>query len=675
MKKINHFFNRGDTSFIIRLLSIISFTAISGLVNAQVELFSGKYIDFRLPDETIVINIGEEQQLAVQQQWLLELDDMDVSEMLQVEGEHLSYQPIQALIPGSHTIRLSKSTAEGEISEVASWRFEVRQSETFKQYGAAANVQLTDTYRADEHNLSEPLPKRQQVQGSSQFSYSADTGNWHTQGQFDLIYNSSNDGLFGARKLNNGEFLFSVANQVADIQVGHQNIGKADLVMDNFRRRGVSVGGTFSGINSHVTGFSLSSEDVVGFRRGLALGDSQRRVDGINFEVDPFSDETLVIHGTWLTGKEQDTSGLIGSIDDLEPGVSRGTAKSVSVNSQLLESRLQIAADYGNTRFNANTFDNTLDAISDNAYRVQLAYGDTTESGINWNAGFERSQVGTFFKSLANQGIGADIQLTQANAGLQWETVGLQASFQRQKDNVKRLVELPRTQTDLSSVSLSWTPSIENPDKWYGSPSFDGAYSKQDQKQTLLPSGTLLPETDSTLDNWQINSSFNYSSSSWGVSVGQNKFTDFTGIQNNTDTTTFSINASISLLEQKLTLAPTIQFDSSKDLATNITSDSVSYGVQSSFILLEDTLDGSILVNFNRNRITDNSINTNASSSALTLNWHALEAKPNRLGIDVGLNAQYDDTKDKIFTENSIGTYQVFLTISVVFPAQIGVVQ
>lgn len=674
MKKINHFFSIDHTIFIIRVLSIISLTTLSSVGHAEVALAAGKQTDFRFPDEVITILLGTEK-LTEQQQWSLELDDMDVSEMLQVETDRLSYQPVQALVPGTHSVRLNKTTAEGDITEVATLTFEVRQSKTFKQYGAAANVQLTDTYRADEHNLSDPLPKRQQVQGSSQFSYSADTGNWHTQGQFDLIYNSSNDGQFGARKLDNGEFLFSVANQVADLQVGHQNIGKADLVMDNFRRRGVSVGGTFSGINSHVTGFSLSSEDVVGFRRGLALGDSQKRVDGVNFEVEPFSDETLVFHGTWLTGKEQDTSGFIGSIDDLEPGVSKSTAKSVSVNSQLLDSRLQIAADYGNTNFDANIFDNTLDPTSDNAYRFRLAYADTTESGLNWNAGFERSRVGTFFKSIANQGVGADIQLTQANAGLQWETVGLQTSYQRQHDNVKRLAELPRTQTDLSSISLSWTPAIENPDKWYGSPSFDGAYSKQDQKQTLLPVGTLLPETDSTLDNWQINSTFNYSVGSWGLSVGQNKFTDFTGIQNNTDTTTFSINGSISLLEQKLTFAPTIQFDTSKDLATNITSDSVSYGLQSSFILLQDTLDGSILVNFNKNRITDNSINTNASSSALTLNWHALEAKPNRLGIDVGLNAQYDDTKDKIFTENSIGTYQVFLTISVVFPAQIGVVQ
>ncbi len=663
--------NKNFIKLFLCLFGLVTFS----LRAQQSPLFmAGKNPTYREPQESLIIQVPKENLPTKDEKFSLELDNVDVTEMIQYEDNKIIFSPVQAMSPGSHELKLLKYTEDDNSQELGLWRFEVRQSATFKQYGASANIELTDTYRLDEKNLFEPLPKRQQIQGSTQVNYSADTGNWHTQGQFDLIYNSSNDGQFGARKLDNGEFLFSVGNGTTALQVGHQTIGEGSMVMDGFRRRGVSIGGNFSTLQSKVTGFVLSSEDVVGFRRGLAVNDANRRVDGVNFVTNPFADETLSISGTWLTGRQQDETGFVASIDSLDPATSQGSAQSLKVKSQLLESKLQLQLEYANTRFDTNATD-SIQSQNDNAYHFKASYSDVTESGTSWNAGVESGRVGPFFKSLANQGLQADNRSILASGGVQWSTVGLQANLQRQNDNVKGLVELPRIQTDVSSVSLNWTPILEAGESWFGTPSLDTTFSRQDQKQTLTPTDSFLSATNNTLDNWQTNASFNYLSGSWGVALGSNKLRDFSGIQNDSDTTSFGMNGSMSFLQQTLNFSPSIQFDRTEDLQTNLISDSITYSLQSTFTIIQDELDGSLLLSMSRNQTTDNSINSDANAASLTLNWRALEAKPNRPGLNFGLSGQYNDTKDKIFISNSLGTYQIFLTFTIVFPAQLGVVQ
>lgn len=644
------------------------------LAKTDTTLLSGKNTTYWEPDESLRIKLGSDFANQNPEELSLEMDDIDVSEMVIMDSDLITFTPVQAIVPGSHRISLMRYNDMGESQTIGSWDFEVRQSETFKQYGATANVQMTATYRADEHNLSSPLPKRSQYQGSTQVNYAADTGNWHTQGQFDLIYNSSNNGEFGARKLDNGEFLFTGGNQNTQVQIGHQTLADGSLVMEGFHRRGVSVSEKFSESQSSITGFMLASDNVVGFRRGMAISDPNRRVKGVSFIVDPFADGSLSMSGTWLGGSALDESGFIDSIDNLETGESKGTAKSLAINSQLFESRLQLSLEYAITNFDSNNIDLTP-SKNDNAYRFRANYGDSSESGVAWTLALEADKTGAFFQSLANQGMQADNKQLLVNSGLQWSTVGVQASFQRLSDNVDARVELPRIRSDVANVAVNWSPQIENPDKWYGTPSFDVAYSNQTQKQTLTPVDSFLPATDTTVNGYQANANFSYSESSWGLSFSRNNLRDASGQQDDTNTTSIGINSNFSFLEQQLTLSPTFQFDTTRDLILNQTSDSITYGVQSTFIIMKDILDGSVMLSKNNNKISDNSLNSNTSTANLILNWHALIPKPNRPGIDIGISGQYNDIKDKIMVLNSLGTYQIFITVNIVFPAQVGIVQ
>jgi len=638
----------------------------------QPTLAAAKNTSYREADEAFRIHVPPEVSVAELQTLALELDAIDVTAMVKRDGEYAVYTPLKPLLPGNHSLRVVEYAEDGSILELGFWTFEVRQSALFREYALAADTQLTAGYRVADHNLNEPLPGRLQGQGSSQVGFRASSGNWQTQGQFDLIYNSPNDSRTGARKLDAGEYLFSSGNTYAEARVGHQTVGSSSLV-DNFRRRGVALVGKMPGINSQVTGFSLSSEDVIGFRRGLAIGDSQRRVDGITIDSSPLPNrpQALYLSATRLQAQGSDTSGLVAGLGD--GGSSKGTAWSLSADSQLLNDRLRLRGELARSDYDFDSAD-SLAAENDTAYSLLASFADSTRSGTNWNAGVETREIGTFFKSLANQSLPSDKRLLRFFGGAQWTTLGVQASLERQKDNVSDLKVLPRIKTSLSMLSVNWAPTQTAPVGWLGAPSLGVSLSRQQQDQIYTPAGFLQAPADNTLNQWQVSATFSYAKGNWGLTLGDNRFRDRANLQDDTDTRSLYFDSSLSL-GQRVSLSPSVHVDRTEDLDLKQTSSVVTYALQSTFILRPDKLDGALDLNLNQNQTSDDSIDNNTLTANAALNWHLKPAHPNRPGWDLGFSAQYNDQTDNRVATNSIDIYQAFVTLTAVLPSRAGQAQ
>ncbi len=642
----------------------------------QPVLEDAKRADYREGKETFRIHIPPEVPVAELQKLALELDAIDITAMVKRNGEYAIFTPVQPLAPGRHELRVVEYADDGSILELGSWSFEVRQSRLLREYAVAADTQLTSSVRVADNGLSPPYPDRLQSLGSSNIGYSAASGNWRSQGQFDLLYNSLNNSQTGGRQLDNGEFLFSADNTYIGARVGHQTVGTTSLVMDNFRRRGISLQGRLPVINSRLSGFSLSSEDIRGFRHGLGIGNPSRSVNGVSFDSSPLPGRprALYLSGTWLDGQGRENSGLVGAIDGLESGRARGSAWSLSADSQLFSNRLRLRGEYASTNYDFNTTDN-LASDKDTAYSLLATFADTTAIGLNWNAGVENRKIGTFFKSLGNLALPSDRRLLRAFGGLQWSTLGLQASFEQQKDNVEDIAQLPRIQTDLSNISMNWAPVLASADSWLGTPSFGAAFSRQKQGQTFTPIGFLQTPTNNKLISWQAYATSAYSFGSLGVTVVTSQFRDYAGIQDDTDTTGIYFNGSVTLIKQRLSLIPLIRFDRTDDKYTMQGSTVVTYGLQTIFVAKPKKLDGSFDINLNRNQSTDDSINNDTFTVSIALNWHLLAAHRNRPGFDLGFSGLYNGVKDNLVKANTFGTYQAFLTLRMVLPARAGQAQ
>lgn len=663
---------------VLRCLSVAVLCAVGFPASAdwQPTLATAEHADYRAGDEAFRIRVPAEVPAEELQKLALELDAIDVTAMVQRDGEYAVFTPIQALVPGRHVLRLVEYADDGSVLELGFWSFEVRQSKLFREYAVAADTQVTGSYRAADNSLNDPLPDRLQGQGSSRVGFSTASGVWHSQGQFDLIYNSLNNEQPDSRQFDSGEFLFSVGNTHADARVGHQTVGTTSLVMDNFRRRGVSLEGRIPVINSRLSGFSLSSEDVIGFRRGLGVGDDNRRVDGVTFDSNPLPDNprALYLSGTWLDGKGRDSSGLVASVGDAEPGLSKGSAWSLSADSQLFGDHLRLRGEYADTDYDFNTAD-SLNSERDTAYSFLASFTDTTAAGLNWNASVESRKIGTFFKSLGNQALPSDRRLLRAFGGAQWSTLGVQASVEQQKDNVRDIEQLPRIQTDLSSVSVNWAPTTPSGNGWLGAPSLSAAYSRQTQDQTFTPVGFTQPQTNNDLDSWQTHGALGYPFGSLGLTLQSSQFRDHAGVQDDTDTTGIHFDSNVALMQQRINLTPSARFDRTDDKTTNQNSIAITYGLQTAFVLKPEKLDSTLNVSLNRNRSTDDSIASDTLTFDMALNWHLIAARRNRPGFDLGLSALYNDVQDKVVGSNTISTYQAFLTLTMILPARAGQAQ
>lgn len=602
---------------------------------------------------------------------VLELDQINITELVELSEGSLSYQPTIQLDVGKHQLSATDIQSGAVIAE---WIFEVRYSE-ISESSLAIDSQFIASQRISEKNIGDPAPNRFHGQANSQVSFSHLSNRWQVEGAFDLYYDSIEENRFSERTIDNGEFLVSVSNQYAEAHIGHQVVGNGSFIMDNFSRRGVSVVGNMSSIESKVSGFSLSSNEIFGFGGGMGISDRRQRVDGMYFETSPVKEQPTLwtLSGTWIDGQiniedEYVAQAFVGG------GGSESQSWSITSESLLLEDKLHFVAEYARSEFDLDRTDG-IEAEEDDAHKILLSYSgviesDVTGSEMAWSVGGLKQRVGTFFQSIANQGLATDKDLFQINAAIQSESTALQFSTETHQDNVESIMVLPTIETTLNSLSLSWSPTLEHTTSWVGSPSFTLAIAEQDQSEIRTPENTPI-SVGNEVFSWQVSSNFAYEVNSWGINLSNTDFIDRTGLQNDSNTLGVSLFSNL-VFDETASVSASIGIDEIDDLITQVSSKSINYALQTFVSIIPNELDLSFDYSINQNETSDLLINGNNTSINFVLNWKILEQAVNQFGIDLSLSSAYNDFDDKLMTLNSLESHQTFLTITATLPSRLG---
>jgi len=107
----------------------------------------------------------------------LEIDAIDVSSLVVIEGNRVIYAPPSPLIPGMHQLRLVEYAANGDIIELGDWRFEVRQSAAFQEQQTHLAASFNNSYLiVDDYSSENP-----------------DIDNYHSNGAVDVVYSARNN--------------------------------------------------------------------------------------------------------------------------------------------------------------------------------------------------------------------------------------------------------------------------------------------------------------------------------------------------------------------------------------------------------------------------------------------------------------------------------------------------
>lgn len=663
----------------ILLIILLSFFAAScpRLVQASdwtPELLPSAQGQFRTPREEFRIFIPPTVPVEVLERLGLTLDSIDVTGMISRDGDYAVFVPPQPLEYRGHVLRIVEYAEDGSILERGVWSFEVRKSALFREAEFGSNLDLTQIYRASDNNLQD-LPIRSQAQGGVSLQGRVADGNWKVTGNGDFLYNSQSDQTFNDLEFDVGNFLATGRAGPAALKIGHHSVESESMIMQGFHRRGLSAGLSTKNRLAGLTGFLLRTESITGFEKGLGIEASDSRVFGVVAKSSPFLEdpEKLTISGLYLKGEGEEIG--IGEGGDTES--SGGNAWSLIADTHILDKRLRLRGEYAKTGFDFDGLGTNFNKEEDYAYSFQAAYTHPEkifkEKPLNWSLGLEHKRVGTFFHSLANAGFPGDKFLISAFTELIWSALNINTVVGRETDNVEDDPLLPRTQTDQVTMNTIYTPFQEEPSEggWWSffhQPSFQTSWSHTRQKQTETPSGFSGTETDTRTKDLLLAATFNPASWDWTISHNISFFEDHSDVTSDTrnNLSSLSINFQVG---DRLSISPDVQYYTQDEQNTGVETTSLRTGLSVAFTFYPERLNGSLNYSLSMDDSSHDTIDTTTNTIDAGIFWTIKRPRSNHPGIDLFVNANYQDIDDKVSSGSSTSNYQVFTGIKIGWPA------
>ena len=440
---------------------------------------------------------------AADSQWLLALNDTDVSALLDdSEAGKLFFTPPSALPTGNHQLRLVEMTADGEMREHGLWTFTVRHSERFREAALNARLDVHVSERVDDDNLPAPLPDATVVDGGLRVGASAADGQWRSSAVVEAL-GSSREPLDGSGRDGLSLGYVHVQGEHGPWQwaAGDQIPMDSALLMSPMLRRGVSAGLNTAPLD--VTVWSLRTP-APGGGSALWTREPERRSDGASLTHRPFTDtpQTLAVTVGWLQGEGPSGNGDPGSGVLADPESREGEAASVALESWLFDERLHWQGEYAwsSRESDVDTLSPgpALETQRDEAWDTRLTWYPLRNwkligQPVAMSTGIERREVGTAFYSPTNPQMLADRSVLGGYGSLFWAGLSLQAYLGTQDDNVDDNPLLPVTELEQHSYSLGYAPLLRG-SGWLGQPAIN--LSWQDTDQDVSRAAALLSEGD-----------------------------------------------------------------------------------------------------------------------------------------------------------------------------------
>ncbi len=609
---------------------------------------------FYAADEAIVLVIPDEIAAGAAVELAVELDEFDVTALLQVEGGRLLLDPPEPLAAGMHQLRLVEYGSDGSIIERGAWSFEVRDGEALQELSASANTSVDLLYRFAGNDLIDP-PDNFTAQGAGDARARIADGDWSIDADANYFLNSQQDQTIDGKRLDIGEYLFSGAYEAPtdlNVRLGHQDIGADNLIMSDFYRRGLSVTLAQPEENLSVTAFALRSEPILGVDNFTGVADSENRVQGVMVTARPIASlsENVEVSGTFYEGETRAVGNATGFFGE----DSSGSGASLAVDTLWLDQRLRLRGELALTRFD---FDDSgdLPADDDLAYSLLASYalipgGDSDGEYVSWDVGVEHKRIGTFFASVANPFVVTDRETTLAFTNAVWGEVSMQAQAGYETSNVEELNVLPTDRTYFATFDASYSPVME-PDEdgsygWLGQPTFGLALNFNDGKQIDIPAAFVGLGGDYQVRSATVSASSFYDFWSWSLSQSVNSFEDRSGATG--DTMNYLTDLGLQFQpDESLTIGPYAQLSIFRDNATADDLDSVNIGLDIAADLIPEVLTSSINGSLNLTDSMGHSPDSYFVGGEVL--WNAIPAEVNRPGVALAVTGSYQHTDDADF--------------------------
>jgi hypothetical protein len=382
------------------------------------------------PRPTIAINLADIEGSAGWSSLRLLVDDVDVSPLVVVTGQELSYTPEAPLDYGRHTVILESMDAAGTILPARSWTFVIPQSEFFDKASATVMVDAEAGGKiVGKSGSSEPDWKIQSsatlnsVVESGEFKVSLDANGWLTEQEGD---EETGDTF----NLNN--YLLQIEYRRQRLALGDLTVAGTELISESIARRGAMLELNADGTRAQA--FMVRSIQTTGFDDMTGLDRSDQRLIGGSLKQELLDDGRLVAKGTAITGKNAEPDGYnTGTL----AAPSKGQVYSLALASSPWGEMLNLNGEYSLSRYD----EDTTDSYGSDSGRAWLVRFSGRADSYDYGGGYK--YLGRDFRSIADV-TGVDNREEYTLYGTKsFQESNLTASLLYNRDNVEKDSELP----------------------------------------------------------------------------------------------------------------------------------------------------------------------------------------------------------------------------------------
>lgn len=499
--------------------------------------------------------------------------------------------------------------------------------------------------------------------------------------------------LQAKRNLGEGQASFTAGHQEFDWQQG----GAQGLVLDQFRRRGISLSLQSSDESNGVSVFASSSEPLISLNQSVLIPRNRSdRSAGAILRFSPLleSPERLQFSATYLDGQSvlrgtgiDYTTGLF----NLRERVYGGTSSSLAVSSTWMSGAVRLVAEKAISDFDADGLANGEGARKDSASNVQLAASSAGNWAIDeptllglrqWSMRLRRQIIGPDYYSMGNLSLPGDLDTLEAGfdaSGAAWQ---FQSAWISATNNVDNRNTLPTQKVTERSASLLFLPAQasnqSNPQiglsRWLGRPSLGLRLASSDRFQPLEDALLTGQELDDETFEYALTLDLVKPNSQWRVEYSEVDYDNLASLEVLGNTLLFapisdSRNRFLTLQftampSENFTVSPLLQWSRFNEKDTATSAQLLNYGLQSSVRWLEGR--ASTELNYtNTTQKSTTAFNGDAaqrfgnSQLDILTTWRAWTPKPNRPGIDFSLRATWNVNRSNQQRNNA--RYQVLL--------------
>jgi len=654
----------------LMLTLMVPFSLLANTLAPQLVLPEGK--DYRAPSERIVIEFPFDILSNVTNQLALEIDAIDVSSLVEIDGKQVIYVPPSPFTPGMHQLRLVEYAANGDIVELGDWRFEVRQSAAFQEQQVHLAASLNNSYLlADDYSPEDPDIDKYHSNGAVDVAFNARNNNNAVHFQGNLIYEENEENSAHRKQLDLGHYLLSVdVGKYAHFNVGHHAIQYSSLIYRDFNRRGVSGRFSLPGTNSAVQLFSARTGDLYGFTQGLGVEDADDRVSGGVINYQPFSNNpnALTVSTSYMTGARKSGNANLGFFVE----ESFGDAQSIALDSQLADQRVRLYLEAAQSNFDFDGDEAGVDTSQGNAYQFISQY-TSQPIGVGampwqWGVSIEKSIVEPNFYSLSNRNLISDNDFTMVSTTLSKGSWFSEFFIRAEQDNLDDRFD-STNKTDMLGLDVTYSRVSANKKTLLGSPTYRLIYQQTQQTQDGVELDAFMAPispNDNQTQLIELLGEFSYQWGSWYFLVSHNSFEDDSNIQADSQTKGAEWGGDFTVSDQH-TLTTSINYYDTEESDSQLGNQLITYhmGIVSNFESM--ALKSRLTIDYEQidDTLTQfELIKENKLAISATLSKQLSRPSGPVPGMDLQLRASYFDLDSHTTFEEDTHFYEIFVDLN-----------